>query len=175
MGQESITSIQDMLAPAVLMTGTAILAGAIQTQYANIGDRIRSLSTDKLSRLTDSNGGLLSRDELGIAAMVRVDQIDEQLPLLRGRHRALHYAVQLVYASMSLLVTGMILIAIDIGVPAPAVGPAAVTVVLLAVVALLAALALPLLSVRKSVNVMADEVDRTLELGSKPSPPSSSS
>jgi len=173
--QESITSIQDMLAPAVLMTGTAILAGTIQTQYASISDRIRNLSADRLGRLTDSNGDLLRRDELGVADMVRVDQIDMQLPVLTHRYRALHHAFQFVYGSMSLLVAGMILIAIDVTVPAPAVGPVAVVAVLLAAVALLAALTLPLLSVQQSVNAMAEEVERTLDFGSKSSPPSSSS
>jgi hypothetical protein len=174
MSQGSITSIQDMLAPAVLMTGTSILTGAIQTLYANVGDRMRSLSADKLERLSDSHGGLLSRDELGVAGMVRVDEIDTQLPMLRDRYQALHFALQFIYGSMSFLVISMILIAIDITVHAPAVGTAALVAVLLSTVTLLVALALPLLSVRKAVKAVAYEVERTLELGVKSSPPSSS-
>jgi hypothetical protein len=76
---------------------------------------------------------------------------------------------------MSFLVASMILIAIDITVPAAGAGPAAVAAVLVAAVALLAALTLPLLSVRKSINGLADEVKQTLELGSQSSAPPSTS
>lgn len=62
---------------------------------------------------------------------------------------------------MSFLVTSMILIAIDITVPATAVGAAALVTVLLATVSLLVGLTLPLLSVRKSISAVTYEVDRT--------------
>lgn len=55
----------------------------------------------------------------------------------------------------------MILIAIDITVPATAVGAAALVTVLLATVSLLVGLTLPLLSVRKSISAVTYEVDRT--------------
>ncbi len=60
----------------------------------------------------------------------------------------------------------MILIALALTVPAHAAGTAALVLVLVATVVLLFGLALVALSVRKSVNAVDYEVDRTLALGS---------
>ena len=50
MTQVAISSIQSMIAPAVLMTTAAILAGGVQTMYSAINDRMRDMTTEKLVR-----------------------------------------------------------------------------------------------------------------------------
>ena len=172
MSQAAISSIQAMLAPAVLMTTAAILAGGIQTMYSAVNDRMRQMTGEKVTHLTGSDGRLVTRDELGSAAAVRVDEIDTELPVLRARHRLLRDALLFHYSAVGFVVVAMILIAVALTVPAPAAGTAALVLVLVATVALLFGLALVALSVRKSVNAVDYEVDRTLALGtSKPYPP----
>jgi hypothetical protein len=132
------------------------------------------MTAEMLELLTDSEGGLRTRDQLGAAAAVRANEIDVQLPLLRGRRRAVHEALQFLYGAFSFVVVSMILIGIDLAVPAPAAGTGALVTVLLAIVALLAALALALLSVRRSMKAAEFEEHRTLEVGWTRSPSSPS-
>jgi hypothetical protein len=172
MSQAAISSIQAMLAPAVLMTTAAILAGGIQTMYSAVNDRMRQMTSEKVTHLTGSDGRLVARDELASAAAVRVDEIDTQLPVLRARHRLLRDALLFHYSAVGFVVVAMILIAVALTVPAPAAGTAALVFVLVATVALLFGLAVVALSVRKSVNAVDYEVDRALALGtSNQNPP----
>lgn len=60
MPQLAISAIQAMLAPVVLMTTSAILAGGMQTMYAEVNDRMRAMTAEKLSRLTGRNGDLVT-------------------------------------------------------------------------------------------------------------------
>jgi hypothetical protein len=166
MTQEAISSIQSMIAPAVLMTTAAILAGGVQTMYSAVNDRMRDMTREKLVRLTATDGGVVDRRQLGAASAFRVDEIDAQLPLLRARHRHLRAALQFFYSSVLLVVLTMILIAVAITIPAAAAGTIALVSILLATVALLFGLGAVALSIRQSVNAIDYEVDRTLRLGS---------
>lgn len=94
MSQEEISSIQAMLAPAVLMTTAALMVNGIQTMYSSVKDRMRAMSSEKLARYTRGDGELLNRHQLSATAVLRVDLIDAQLPLLRQRHRWLRNALQ---------------------------------------------------------------------------------
>ena len=51
MTQVPISSIQSMIAAAVLMTTAAILAGGVQTMYASVNDHLRPESAE-MDRLT---------------------------------------------------------------------------------------------------------------------------
>lgn len=166
MTQVAISSIQSMIAPAVLMTTAAILAGGVQTMYSAVNDRMRDMTHEKLVRLTAADGGLHDRRELGAASGFRVDEIDAQLPLLRARHRHLRAALQFFYGAVLLVVVTMILIAVAITLPATVAGTVALISILLATVALVFGLGAVALSVRQSVNAVEYEVDRTLQLGS---------
>jgi hypothetical protein len=148
MTQVAISSIQLMIAPAVLMTTAAILAGGVQTMYSAVIDRMRDMAHERLIRLTATDGGLQDRRLLGAGSAFRVDEIDAQLPLLRARHRHLRTALHLFYGSVLLVVVAMILIAVAITVPAPAAGTIALVAILLATVALLFGLGAIALSIR---------------------------
>jgi hypothetical protein len=171
MSQEAISSIQAMLAPAVLMTTAAITAGGIQTMYSAVNDRMREMTSEKLTRFTGVDGGLLDRRELSATAALRVGQIDAQLPLLRQRHRSLRNALQLLYSAIVLVVVTMILIAVAITVPDRIAGTAALVSILAATAVLLAGIGFVGVSVMRSISAVDFEVDRTLELGSAVSPP----
>jgi hypothetical protein len=165
MSQLAISAVQAMLAPVVLMTTVAILAGGIQTMYAGVNDRMRAMASEKLSRLTGSDGDLLAEAALGPAARLRVGEIDAQLPLLVRRHRMLHDALQLLYADVLIVLVAMILLAVSITVPAPAVGDVGLGFVLAATGVLLLGLTSVARSVHDSVNAVDYEVDRVLRLG----------
>jgi hypothetical protein len=164
--QVAITAIQAMLAPVVLMTTAAILAGGVQTMYAGVNDRMRTLAAEKFSRLTGNDGGLTPKADLPLAAKERVAEIDAQLPLLLQRHRMLHDALQLIYLAILIIVVAMILIAISITVPAPGIGDAALGVVLGATILLLLGLVSLARTVHRSDNAIVYEVDHVLRIGS---------
>jgi hypothetical protein len=164
--QVAIGAIQAMLAPTVLMTTAAILAGGVQTMYAAVNDRMRAMTAEKLSRLTGTDSALTRESGLPAATSERVAEIDAQLPLLLTRHRVLHNALQLLYAAVLTIVVAMILIAISITVPAPAVGDVALIVLLIATVVLLLGLLSVARSVYRSANAIDYEVERVLRLGS---------
>ncbi len=52
--------------------------------YSAENDRMRQMTSKKVTRLTGSDGRLVARHELASAAAVRLDEIDTQLPLLRA-------------------------------------------------------------------------------------------
>lgn len=166
MPQLAINAIQAMLAPVVLMTTSAILAGGMQTMYAGVNDRMRAMTAEKLTRLTDRNGELVTVASLPSASRERVSEIDAQLPLLLNRHRRLHNALMLVYLAVLILVVGMVLIAVSISVPVAAVGDVALVVVLAATVVLLIGVVFLAASVHQSTNAVDFEVQRVMQLES---------
>jgi hypothetical protein len=155
-----------MVAPAVLMTTSAILAGGIQTMYAGVNDRMRAMTAERLSRLTDEHGQVMKVTDVTGAARERLKEIDTQLPLLLRRHRRIHDALMMIYVSVLVVVLAMVLIAVSISVPAPAVGDVALVLVLLATATLLVGVIQVALSVRQSLNAVDYEVERALRLGS---------
>ncbi len=166
MTQVAVDAIQAMLAPVVLMTTTAIVAGGVQTMYAGVNDRMRTMTAEKLKLLTGADGELSPQAGLPGATRERVVEIDAQLPLLRGRHRMLHDALQFLYGAVLVIVMAMFLLSLAITVPAPAAGDVALVLVLVATAALLLGLIKLSRSVRQSANAVDYEVDRALRLGS---------
>lgn len=166
MDQVAIRAIQAMLAPVVLITTAAILSGGIQTMYAAVNDRMRSMTAERLSRLTTSDGEFTSPSALPPSARERLRQIDTELPLLLRRHWMLHNVLMLIYTSVLLVVIAMVLIAVAITGPEPAAGDVALVVMLTATGTLMLGLVLVALTVRHSANAIDYEVQEVLRLGS---------
>ncbi len=164
MPQVAISAIQAMLAPVVLMTTSAILAGGVQTMYAQVNDRMRAMAAERLSWLTDTNGDLVAVASLPSGARERLSLIDVQLPLLMVRHRKLHNALMFVYLAVLVLVVGMVLIAVSISVPVAAIGDVALVLVLGATLVLLIGVVFLAASVQQSTNAVDFEVQRVLQL-----------
>jgi hypothetical protein len=161
----SIQAIQAMLAPVVLMTTAAIVAGGILTMYAAVNDRMRAMTAERLSRLTDDRGELAAASARPSAAQQRLRLIDAQLPRLVRRHRRLHNALFLIYTAILFVVVAMVLVAIAVTVPAGGVGIAALVFLLVATATLMGGLVLVAQSVRESVDAVDYEVDEVLKLG----------
>jgi hypothetical protein len=102
----SIQAIQAMLAPVVLTSTAAIVAGGILTMYAAVNDRMRAMTAEGLSRLTDDRGELAAASARPSAAQERLRLIDAQLPRLVRRHRRLHNALFLIYTAILFVVVG---------------------------------------------------------------------
>jgi hypothetical protein len=162
----AIRAIQAMLAPVVLMTTAAILAGGIQAMHAAVNDRMRAMTAERISRLTGTRGELTSPTALPGAAREKLDEIDAQLPLLLRRHRMLHNALLLICLTVLIVVVAMVLIALSITVPTAAVGDVALGLLLASTVALLLGLILVPVSVRQSATAVDYEVLHVLRLGS---------
>jgi hypothetical protein len=142
----------------------AIVAGGILTMYAAVNDRMRAMTAEGLSRLTDDCGELAAASARPSAAQERLRLIDAQLPRLVPRHR-LHNALFLIYTAILFVVVAMVLVAIAVTVPAGGVGIAARVFLLVATVTLMGGLVLVAQSVRESVDAVDYEVDDVLKLG----------
>ncbi len=166
MDQVGIRAIQAMLAPVVLMSTAAILAGGIHTMYAGVNDRMRAMAAERLSCLTTSRGDLTTSAELPAGTRARLLLIDVQLPILVRRHLLLRNALLALYLAVLFVVIAMLLVAIAVTVPSSTAADAALIVVLIATSALLVGLMLVAASVRQSANAVDYEVDEILRLGS---------
>jgi hypothetical protein len=127
---------------------------------------MRDTTTEKVERSTIPDGTLIDADALKPASALWVRLIDEQLLLLRERHRFLRRALQSIYASALFVVVAMLLIAVSIMVPYAAAGTIALVLIVVATGVLLTGLAFVGISVRRSANAVGLEVDRTLGFGS---------
>jgi hypothetical protein len=72
------------------------------------------MSHERLDILTGADGTLLSAAGVPASGQERLAQIDAQLPMLLRRHRLLHDAVLLIFASVAVLVLSVIAIAVAV-------------------------------------------------------------
>jgi hypothetical protein len=133
--------------------------------YAAVNDRMRAMTEEKLSHLTNSAGELTTGATLPSAVKDRVGEIDAQLPLLLRRHRMLRSALVAVYLAVLIVVLAMILMAVSITVPTAAAGDIALALLLAATIPLLLGLVFVVNSVRHSANAIDYEVQHVLQLG----------
>jgi hypothetical protein len=153
-----------MVAPAVLITTSAILAGGLSSMYGSVNDRMRSMTAERLNLRTSADGTF---GELGNSlprTRERIAEIDMQLPWLLKRHRLLGHAVLLSYAAALGLVLSVIGIAIAVGTHNGGVGVAAVILVIGGVVTLLIGLWFAARAVILSRNAIDYEVQRVLSI-----------
>ncbi len=156
-----------MVAPVVLMTTAAILIGGILSVYGSVNDRMRQMDAERLKLLSGPDGtAILPVSELTGPSLERVEQIDVQLPMLLRRHDLLHYAALLAYASVTLVVVGVVVIGIGVTTGSEAVSLAALGLVLAGAVTLLAGVLVAAWSIRHSRDAINFEVRRSLSLGS---------
>jgi hypothetical protein len=162
--QASVQAIQTMLAPVVLLTTGAILAGGVQTMYAAVNDRMRAMAGEKLSLLADRSAPSAAVPQRPDAIGERIRLIDAQLPLLLRRHWTLHNALLLIYSAILFIVIAMVLVALSVTLPADAVGDVALASMLIATVVLLVGVALVAMSVRESADAVDYEVEQVVKL-----------
>jgi hypothetical protein len=161
----AITAVQAMVAPVVLITAAALLTGALLAMYGTVNDRMRTMSHERLDILTGADGALLLAAEVPASGRERLTQIDAQLPMLLRRHRLLHDAVLLIFASVAVLVLSVIAIGIAVTNRSGGIGTAALILVLVGTATLLTGLLFAARSIMISVDAINYEVDRALSLG----------
>jgi hypothetical protein len=161
----TITAVQAMVAPVVLITAAALLTGALLAMYGTVNDRMRAMSHERLDILTGADGTLLLAAEVPASGRERLTQIDAQLPMLLRRHRLLHDAVLLIFASVAVLVLSVIAIGIAVTNRSGGVGTAALVLVLVGTTTLLTGLLFAARSIMISMDAIHYEVDRALSLG----------
>ncbi len=166
MNLTTVTAIQAMVAPVVLITTAAILSGALLSMYGSVNDRMRAMNRERLGILTGAEGTLLSAAEVPASGRERLTQIDTQLPMLLRRHRLLHNAVLLIYAGVAVLVLSVIAIAVAVTNRSGAAGTAALVLVLAGTVVLLGGLLSAARSIMISMDAIDYEVRRALSVGS---------
>ena len=165
MNLTAITAVQAMVAPVVLITAAALLTGALLAMYGTVNDRMRAMSHERLDILTGADGTLLLAAQVPASGRERLTQIDAQLPMLLRRHRLLHDAVLLIFASVAVLVLSVIAIGIAVTNRSGGIGTAALVLVLVGTVTLLTGLLFAARSIMLSMNAIDYEVDRALSLG----------
>jgi Protein of unknown function (DUF2721) len=161
----TITAVQAMVAPVVLITAAALLTGALLAMYGTVNDRMRAMSHERLDILTGADGTLLLAAEVPASGRERLTQIDAQLPMLLRRHRLLHDAVLLIFASVAVLVLSVIAIGIAVTNRSGGFGTAALVLVLVGTTTLLTGLLFAARSIMISMDAIHYEVDRALSLG----------
>jgi hypothetical protein len=161
----SITAIQAMVVPAVLITTSAILAGGMSTMYGAVNDRMRAMTAQRLDALSGADGALRSVEDTTGRAHERITEVDRQLPILLRRHHLLRRALLLNYAAVLVLVLSVTAIALAVGDHSSALGVTALILVIVGTVTLLLAVALMAQSVRASSVAVDYEVRRVLALG----------
>jgi hypothetical protein len=161
----SISAIEAMVAPVVLITSAALLTGALLAMHNSIHDRVRAMDHERLEILTGAAGAVLPVADVPAMGRERLTQIDTQLPGLLHRHRLLHHAVLLIFASIAVLVLSVIVIAAAVTGNSGEVGITALVLVLAGTVTLLGGLFFAARSIMVSAGAINYEAERTLALG----------
>ncbi|NJR58367.1 MAG: DUF2721 domain-containing protein [Cyanobacteria bacterium CRU_2_1] len=100
-------TIQLIIAPVVLITACAIIQGSVLGRFMYVGQRMRSLVSERLTLLhSDKMEDAFSRE--------RLQEIDRQIPLLKHRHRLLQRGVLLIYSAISIFLISMFAIALSV-------------------------------------------------------------
>jgi hypothetical protein len=162
----AIRAIEAMVAPVVLITAAAILTGGVLTIFGSVNDRMRAMTTERLGLLVGPDGALRSVSDLPPGTRERISEIDEQLPMLLGRHNLLRIAVLNIYIGIAFLVASVIMLAIAVPTSSEDVGYSSLALVLAGTVALLAGCLFAAISIVTSQDAIDYEVNRSLSLGS---------
>jgi len=163
----AIDAISAMVAPVVLITTGSLLTNGLLNVYAEINDRLREMTRERLSILSGDQGELLDAASLPPVRRERITEIDYQLPMLTCRHRWLRDAVLWVYASIGLLGLSVIGIAAAVAADVESVGLVALGFVAAGTVVMLVGLGLAARSLAASSDAISYEIRRALTLGNR--------
>ena len=154
-------TIQLILAPIVMVTACAILAGGLLTRYAAINDRLRAIVRERLDLLR-AGAGQAQRDPL---TAERLEELDEQAPGLLRRHTQARNALLGTYSAVLIFISDMFLIALAAATGLDWLADVVLVVFLAGVAALFAGVLLTLLELRTSHLAVQREVRRVAALG----------
>jgi len=153
-------TIQLILAPVVLVTACAILAGGLLTRYAAINDRLRAIVRERLDLLRAA-AATGQRDAF---TSERLEELDAQVPSLLHRHTQARDALLCVYGASLIFIGDMFVIALAAATGSDWLANAVLMVFLAGTALLFAGLLLVLLEVRSSHQAVHYEVRRVTAL-----------
>jgi Protein of unknown function (DUF2721) len=148
-------TIQLILGPVVMLSACSVFVGGVLNHYTSVGDRIRSLTRERLELLRAGQSALV---------LERLDQIDVQLPEVLYRHRLIHHALVAVYAAIGILILTMCTIALTASVAADWVGSLVYAIFALSVLSMLVGVVLITLEIGTSRRSLVFEADRVTRL-----------
>jgi hypothetical protein len=166
MNPTAIRAVEAMVAPVVLITAAALFTGGVLNVFGSVNDRMRTMTAERLGLLVGPDGRLRSVADLPSGTRERIGQIDEQLPMLLGRHRLLRVAVMINYLGIALLVGSVIMLAIAVPTNSEGVAYSSLALVLAGTVALLVGCLFAARSIMTSDEAIDYEVKRSLAMGS---------
>ena len=168
-------TIQLILAPVVMVTACAILAGGLLTRYAAINDRLRAIVRERLDLLRTASAGNAAASAgnaaaapLDALAAERLQELEAQVPSLLHRHQQARDALLAVYGASLIFIFDMFVITLAATLGGAWLATAVLIVFLLGVAALFAGLLVTVLEVRISHQAVHYEVRRVLGLGVPP-------
>lgn len=160
------SAIATIIAPVVMITACAILISGMLAQYAQINDRLRSFSKERLGLLRTEDGGLARVAELrGAYAKERLGELDAQIPRLLRRYRMVHNAVLTMYCAVLLFVVTMFAIAAAYGLQSSGWATAALLLFLAGMVTMLVGIGAQAVYVYGANASVRYETQRILDLG----------
>jgi hypothetical protein len=144
-------TIQDILAPVVMVTACAIILGGLWTHAESINDRLRAMNQERLE---------LWRQPPTADAYIteRLAEIDAQAPMLLRRHHRVRQAIVMAYAAIMVYIVSMFAIALT--VLRNTTGAPALLLFLTATLLLLVAVVLAILEIRISHRALEYETNR---------------
>lgn len=107
-----IRTISLILAPAVMISSCAIFLNGLLTRYESVSARMRTMHRERLELLhglEDATNNAIPGSGFSI---LRIHEIEVQLPNLLRRHKLIHNAVLAENAAILLFVSSMFIIAL---------------------------------------------------------------
>lgn len=158
------STIQLILAPAVMVTACAILLGGPLSHYAALNDRLRALSRERLDLLRQANAASAPADAF---IPERFEEIDKQIPDLLHRHKLERNAVLSVYCAVLTFLITMFVIAVAAAADSAAIATFALVLFLIGTAILALGVLITAIEVRQSQRAVEYEVRRVAGLARK--------
>ncbi|HEY9641233.1 MAG TPA: DUF2721 domain-containing protein [Coleofasciculaceae cyanobacterium] len=150
-------TIQLIIAPVVLITACAIIQGGVLGRFMYVGQRLRSLVTERLE--------LLHSGKMEDAfSLERLQEIDYQIPFLKHRHRLLQRSVLAIYTAVSIFIFSMFAIALSVASNLSGSATLALMCFLLGTCLLLSGVVFAAQEIRLSHQAICYEVNRIATL-----------
>jgi hypothetical protein len=155
------STIQLILAPAVMVTACAVLLGGLLSRYAAINERLRAHARERLDLLRQANAGEPTADSF---IPERLQEIDNQIPDLLHRHRLERDAVLSAYCSVLVFIVTMFVIAVAAAANSAVASTLALFLFLLGTGIMFLGVLLTAVEVRESQRAVEYEVRRVAGL-----------
>lgn len=161
----AVNTINDMVAPVVLLTVGGMVSNGLITIYNDIDNRMRDMTRERLEIWRGPAGQVLDPDGVPAIGQERLTEIGEQLPMLLRRLKLTRLSVLTIYVALVVLGLSIVVIALAVALDDEIVGRVALGLVLAGTITLLLGLGVAAMSLAKSAKAISYEVERTTKFG----------